>query len=131
MPIAIMKRGIASIAAVLCTSLSGCFIARTTTNEPLREQRIGELIPGRTTAREVTERLGAPNEVVQLGHRTAYRYDFTNTKRAGFTVIVLSLLNEDTRSDRLWLFFDEKDVLTHAGKTFEGAKTEYAMPWDD
>lgn len=126
-----MNRRIAAFALVLAASLSGCFIARDSHNRPLREKVVAELVPGQTTAKDVTDRLGAPNEVVQLGQRTAYRYDFTNTKRAGFTVIVVTFLNEDTRSDRIWLFFDAKDVLTHAGATFEGEDTEYTMPWDD
>ena len=119
-----------SLAALLLL-LGSCFLSRSTTNEPLGKQQLDQLQPGRTTAREVVERLGAPNEVVQLGSRSAYRYDFTNLKRAGFTLIVISFLNEDTRSDRAWLFFDGKDVLTHVGRTLEGESARYAMPWQD
>ena len=119
------------VALALAASLPGCFISRDSLNRPLRDEVAAELVPGQTTAKDVTDKLGAPNEVVQLGQRTAYRYDFTNTKRAGFTVILVTFLNEDTRSDRIWLFFDAKDVLTHTGATFQGEDTEYAMPWDD
>jgi hypothetical protein len=71
-------------------------------------------VPGETTAKDVVEALGAPNEVVQLGTRSAYRYDFTVEKTAGFTLIIITFLNDDTRADRAWLFFDKDDVLTHA-----------------
>ena len=114
---------------VLALLSPSCFIARETVNEPIRRADVETLVPGTTTAREVVERLGGPNEVVQLGSRTAYRYDFTTTKRAGFTIILVSFLNDDTRSDRVWLFFDAKDVLTHAGSTLEAADARYAMPW--
>ncbi len=126
-----MIRKFVWIAVAAGCSLSACFMSKGSLNKPLPEQVVEGLVPGTTTASEVTARLGAPNEVVQLGQRTAYRYDFTNTKRAGFTLIVVTFLNEDTRSDRIWLFFDTKDVLTHAGATFEGDETEYSMPWDD
>jgi outer membrane protein assembly factor BamE (lipoprotein component of BamABCDE complex) len=108
-----------------------CFISRTTTNEPLRRAEIDRLVPGQTTAGQVVAVLGAPAEVVQLGTRTAYRYDFIVTKRAGFSIIILSFLNDDTRSDRVWLFFDAADVLTHAGTTLQAADTRYEMPWQD
>ncbi len=52
-------------------------------------------------------------------------------KRAGFSIIILSFLNEDTRADRAWLFFDAKDVLTHAGSTLQSKNATYAMPWVD
>lgn len=108
-----------------------CFISRDTVNVPLIQERIAEFAPGKTTAGEVTAALGAPHEVVQLGKRTAYRYDYTTSKRAGFTLIVVTFINADTRQDRAWLFFDEADVLTHVGSSLEADGAEYAMPWQD
>jgi hypothetical protein len=67
--------------------------------------------------------------VVQLGRRSAWRYDFTNSKRAGFSIVVVTLLNEDSRSDRAWLFFDENLVLIGAGSTLQADASEFAMPW--
>ncbi len=108
-----------------------CFISRTTMNEPIRRGEIDRFVPGQTTALEVVAALGAPAEVVQLGTRTAYRYDFTVQKRAGFSIIILSFLNEDTCADRVWLFFDAKDVLTHAGATLQATDARYEMPWQN
>ncbi len=118
-------------ALLLLLPLGSCFLSRSTTNQPLHAPLLSQLHPGTTTAKDAVELLGAPNEVVQLGSRSAYRYDFTNLKRAGFTIIILSFLNEDTRADRAWLFFDAKDVLTHVGSTLEGNSARYAMPWQD
>jgi len=111
--------------------LPSCFVSRSMINEPLRKAEIDRLVPGTTTAAEVTAILGAPNEVIQLGSRTAYRYDFSEQKRAGFTLIVVTVLNEDLRTDRVWLFFDKDDLLTHMGSTLQAADTRYAMPWVD
>jgi outer membrane protein assembly factor BamE (lipoprotein component of BamABCDE complex) len=119
------------LAALLLLTLSSCFMSRSVTNVPLERAKLEQLHPGTTTAKEVVEILGAPTEVIQLGSRSAYRYDFTDMKREGFTVILFTCLNEDTRADRAWMFFDSKDVLTHMGSTLEGNDARYAMPWDD
>jgi outer membrane protein assembly factor BamE (lipoprotein component of BamABCDE complex) len=116
---------------LLTLSSSSCFMSRSVTNVPLERAKLEQLHPGTTTAKEVVEILGAPSEVIQLGSRSAYRYDFTNLKREGFTVILFTAFNEDTRADRAWVFFDSKDVLTHMGSTLEGNDARYAMPWTD
>jgi hypothetical protein len=116
--------------AVACLA-SGCFISRDRANEPLQKARIDALAVGTSTATDVARELGAPTEVVQLGRRSAWRYDYTATKRAGFTLLVVTFLNTDQRSDRAWLFFDEGGVLRHVGTTLDAADAEYAMPWWD
>lgn len=116
--------------AILLT-LPACFVSRSATNEPIDAIALQQLHPGESTARTVVETLGAPTEVVPLGKRTAYRYDAAVAKRAGLFALVVLLVNEDTRSDRVWLFFDEQDVLTHLGATFAAHRPQYAMPWED
>lgn len=116
-----------AVAGFLATS---CAIGRQDVNEPLDARIVRSFVPGTTTAREVVERLGAPTEVVQLGRRTAYRYDGTTTKSAVLFLLVFNFANQDTRSDRVWVFFDEKDVLTHCGSWYGTHRTQYAMPWE-
>ncbi len=110
---------------------AACAFARQDTNEPLDASTIRAFVPGTTTAREVTERLGAPTEVVQLGRRTAYRYDATAAKSTVLFLLLINFARQDTRSDRLWVFFDENDVLTHYGATFGTHRAQYALPWED
>ena len=121
------------LAVCLCAIalLSACLRSRSTINEPLDSTRIAELRVGETTAAQVVELLGAPTEVVQLGRRSAYRYDYTAAKQNGLWLIVLLFLNTDTRSDRLWVFFDEENKLTHHGHTLSAADARWAMPWTD
>ena len=116
----------------LCLLLAaGCAFGRQDTNDPLDATTIRSLEPGKTTARDIVERLGAPTEVVQLGRRTAYRFDASTTKSALLFLLVVNFANQDTRSDRLWVFFDESDVLTHFGASFGTHRTQYALPWED
>jgi outer membrane protein assembly factor BamE (lipoprotein component of BamABCDE complex) len=109
--------------------LPACMRSRSTINEPLDATRIAELRAGETTAAEVVELLGAPTEVVQLGRRSAYRYDYLAAKQNGLWLILVFFLNTDTRSDRLWVFFDEENTLTHHGQTLSAADARWAMPW--
>jgi hypothetical protein len=113
----------------LLAVLSGCLIDRSTVNEPLEAGLVAELRPGTTTASEAVALLGAPSEVVQLGRRSAYRYQFEASKRAALFLVVVNLMGSDTRADRVWLFFGEDDVLTHVATTFESQDARYALPW--
>lgn len=106
-----------------------CFVARQTFNEALDPEAVASLEPGTTTASDVVDLLGAPSDVIQLGHRSAWRYDHVVSKRAALFLLVFVAMNEDSHADRLWLFFDEDDVLTHAGSTLASDLAEYSMPW--
>jgi hypothetical protein len=111
--------------------LGGCFLSRNTVNVPLHAEKSAALAPGRSTQSEVLAALGAPNEVVQLGYRSAWRYDHTVEKRAGLSLIVVTLLNSDVQQDRMWLFFDEHGVLACLGATLDAEKSVYELPWSD
>src|SRR5690349_15764356 len=115
--------------AALAVALPGCYLARQTQNDPLHTDRIASLVPGTSTAKDVVVALGAPTEVVQLGKRSAYRYDYTETKDTGVLLLVVGLFNSDTRADRAWVFFDEHDILTHVASSLRAADASYALPW--
>lgn len=118
------------LASLLCLA-PACAMGRATENAPLDAQKLHRLQPGTSTAREVVELLGAPVDVVQLGKRSAYLYQYTSTKSAALILLVANFYNADQRADRAWVFFDENQVLSHVGVTLAGGDTEYAMPWED
>lgn len=113
------------------TSLSGCFMSRMKRNVPLSPEIADRLVPGTSTADDVVALLGAPSDVVQLGRRSAWRYEHIQTKRAALFLLVVSFMNEDTKEDRIWVFFDEQGVLTHVGSSFQAELADFAMPWQD
>ena len=108
---------------------AGCFMSRERVNQSIDPNGVEQLVPGESTAADVTAALGAPMHVVQLGYRQAWRYDFTHTKTAGLVLIVFNAVNSDIQQDRVWVFFDEDEILSHIGTTFEAGDAEYAMPW--
>ena len=115
----------------LLLTLPSCFLGRTTVDQPLDHQVVAHIRPG-MSAGEVIERMGGPNEVVQLGKRSAYLYRYRVDKGTGTWLVLLGMYNEDTRSDRVWFFFDENNKLTHGGSTFQSHRTQFhAFPWTD
>ena len=84
--------------------------------------------PGQSTARDVVALLGAPSEVVQLGQRTAYRYDHTHEKQSALFLLVIAVRGVDAQQDRVWVFFDENLLLTHVGATYDAELSSYAVP---
>jgi len=124
-----MKRSIALLS--LLVLLPGCYTTRTTVNQQLPREAAAQIAPG-TTAVEVVELLGAPTDIVQLGHRSAYLYEFRQTKVTGFLAAVVGLMNSDTRSDRVWVFLGPGGTeVTHVGSSFDADKAQSGMPWSD
>jgi outer membrane protein assembly factor BamE (lipoprotein component of BamABCDE complex) len=124
-----MPRPVASFFVVAAlTLLPGCYFSNSQINHPLDAAAFTRLEPGKSTSKDVVEILGAPTEVVQLGHRSAYRYDHSHTKEAGLWLLVVFLHGADVQSDRAWVFFDENGVLTHMGTTLQASTAEYAIP---
>ena len=117
-------------ALLLCLPFAACGIARMESNDPIDAEAVRSLVPGTTTAKDVVTKLGAPTEVVQLGKRSAYRYDASSAKSAGLVLVVFNMFAQDMRTDRLWAFFDENEVLTHVGATYGTHRTQYALPWE-
>ena len=117
------------LAGALTLGLSGCFLSRSDVNHPVDADKVAALVPGTHTAKDVTQLLGAPVEVVQLGHRSAYRYEYERLKRTGFFALIIGLQGIDQRSDRVWVFFDENQLLSHVGATFEGRDAEFELPY--
>jgi hypothetical protein len=127
----LLGRLTALLAGLAVLASSSCAFFRSNRNEPIDAALLERLVVGRTTAREAVEILGGPSQVVQLGNRSAYRYDHTTTKGTGLLLLVLNFGHADTREDRVWLFFDETDLLTHVGHSLEAHRAQYAFPWED
>lgn len=120
-----------SIALAACLLLPSCLLGRNHVNQPLDAGAYAALEPGTTTAAEVAAIMGAPVDVVELGYGSAWRYEYVRSKRTGLFLLLVGLLNDDTQSDRAWLFFDQTGLLTHAAATFEAGEAEWEMPWSD
>lgn len=118
----------AAAALALSPALSGCFLSRSQANPPLPPEAVAAIEPGVSDANDVTRLLGAPNEVVQLGLRSAWKYEHTVEKQSAAFLILLGLRGVDTQADRVWVFFDEEDRVLHVGSLFQANEAEYDVP---
>lgn len=117
-----------SAAALLLALLPGCFLSRSRANPPIAPEQVAAIEPGVSTADDVARLLGAPNEVVQLGRRSAWKYEHLVEKQSAAFLVVLGLRGVDTQADRVWVFYDEDDRVLHVGSMFEAGEAEYDVP---
>lgn len=123
-----MARILLSLLGSLCLASAGCYIGETTTQQSFPEEAMRKLVPGTTSAQEVSNLLGAPTRVVELGTNSAWLYEHIVSKDAGVWMLVLALHGNDTQSDRIWVFFNANGTLTHAAASFEADDARYSMP---
>ncbi len=126
-PVALHLRRLAPLLMAISV-LPGCFFSRSRTNPELSPELASQIIPNQSTAGDVTRVLGAPNEVVQLGLRTAWRYEHTVEKQSAAFLVFLGLRGVDTQSDRVWVFFDTDGNVTNVGTQFQASEAEYDVP---
>ena len=124
------SQGLFRCGAVVLLALmaQGCFVSRSTTNPVIPAEAVAQIQPGQSNADDVARLLGAPNEVVQLGRRTAWRYEHTVEKQTGLFLVLLGLRGVDTQADRVWVFFDEEDNVSHIGSLLQASEAEYDLP---
>ena len=108
--------------------LPGCFLSESTVNQPFDADLLTGMQPGTTSASEVAQRLGAPDQVVELGDGQAWLYRHTHEKQTAVFLLLLGLRGVDIQSDRVWVFFDANGTLTHLGVTLNGADAEFGLP---
>lgn len=67
-------------ALILVAAPIGCSFARISINDTIIEEDVGFIVPGQTTLREVVERLGAPDEMLEAPGGAVGLYHFRDLK---------------------------------------------------
>ncbi|MHC4822516.1 MAG: outer membrane protein assembly factor BamE domain-containing protein [Planctomycetota bacterium] len=112
---------------VLLTTLGSCYMGQATLDQDLDPQAIAQLQAGTSSASDVVRLLGAPNQVVELGDKSAWLYQSQNTKQMGLWLLVFGAYGEDSQTDRCWVFFDASGTLTHFGASLHADQAEYNL----
>ena len=110
--------------ALLCGS---CVMGEMTIGQPLEASAISQLLPNHSSAQEVADLLGAPNQVVELGNKSAWLYEAQKERRAGLLILVFGTFGQDKQFDRCWVFFDANGLLTHIASSLESSTAEYNL----
>jgi outer membrane protein assembly factor BamE (lipoprotein component of BamABCDE complex) len=114
---------------MVTTLLSGCLvIGKNKEFQPFESTELDQLVPGETTATEVTEIFGAPSKVVELANGNAYDYKRTVTKGTVCWLVLLTFGNVERQHDQLVFFFNLDDTLTHYGLSLDAEKAKYGFP---
>ncbi|MCH2102157.1 MAG: hypothetical protein MK209_09570 [Planctomycetes bacterium] len=113
---------------VFTLSLGSCFFGERRMNAPIDANALASLQIGVSTASDVTAALGAPEQVVELGEKSAWLYRHNHEKNVGIFLLAIGLYGEDTQSDRVWTFFDKNGALTHIGATLQAKDAEFHLP---
>ena len=110
--------------ALLCGS---CVMAEMTIGQPVESSSISQLQPNHSSAQDVADLLGAPNQVIELGNKSAWLYEAQKKRLAGIFLLVFGTSGQDTQFDRCWVFFDENSLLTHIASSLESGTAEYNL----
>jgi outer membrane protein assembly factor BamE (lipoprotein component of BamABCDE complex) len=116
------------ILTLLCGS---CVMSEMTIGQPLESSAISQLQPNHSSAQDVADLLGAPNEVVELGNKSAWLYQAQKERIAGVFLVVFGTSGQDRQFDRCWVFFDENGLLTHIASSLESSTAKYNLSSSD
>ena len=110
--------------SLLCGS---CVMSEMTIGQPLELSAISQLQPNHSSAQDVADLMGAPNQVVELGNKSAWLYEAQKERLAGIFLLVFGTFGQEKQFDRCWVFFDENGLLTHIASSLEASTAEYNL----
>ncbi|MEE8552278.1 MAG: hypothetical protein V3S72_03170 [Desulfobacterales bacterium] len=106
-----------------------CAIGKNQAHQPLEADSLDKLVEGKTTATDVCTIFGAPEQVVKLSNGNAYIYTRSVDKGTAVWLLIVSFGNYDKQDDRIVFFFDNENILTHYGVSFNADKASYGFPF--
>ena len=71
------------------------------------------------------------DELVHSPLDHSYTYEYTDTKSLALYLLIVSFTNQETKRDRVVVFFDQKGLVSHVGATFDAKNVEFRMPTSD
>ncbi len=96
---------------------------------PFDTQHLKKLEIDVTTAEEICQMFGPPNEIVELNNGSAYLYRRSVAKATGLSLILISFGRYDKQYDQMAFFLDLEDRLTHYGTSLNADEAAYGFPF--
>lgn len=149
----------AALVALSCLLLlPGCILGRVRDGVPIDPLRVSMIEPGRTTKSDVVTLLGAPtyvndrvglrlverppgiddgqvgpliDEMVRSPLDHSYTYEYSDTKSTSLFLLLVSFTNQETRRDRVVIFFDDRGVVSHLGVSLDADTVAFRLPTSD
>lgn len=118
------------IVLLILIFVSGCFgFGKNQDYQPLDAGKLEKLVKGQTTATEVGALFGAPSQVVKMSNGNAYIYTHSVAKGTAVWLLLVSFGNYDKQYDQIIFFFDNNDIMTHYGASFDARDSSYGNPF--
>jgi hypothetical protein len=118
------------IVLIIMSLCSGCALfGKNKEFQPFDVSALDNIAPGKSTATDITALFGAPTEVVKMSNGNAYIYKRSISKGTGVWLILVSFGNFERQHDQIVFFFNNKDILTHFGKSLHAEKASYGFPF--
>ena len=118
------------IVLLILIFVSGCFgFGKNQDYQPLDAGKLEKLVKGQTTATEVGALFGAPSQVVKMSNGNAYIYTHSVAKGTAVWLLLVSLGNYEKQYDQIIFFFDNNDIMTHYGASFDAHDSSYGNPF--
>ena len=115
---------------VLCLVLAGCAVfGRDKNLHPYDPAALTQIVPGKSTADDVTRLFGPPTQVVKLTGGNAYVYSRSLSKGTGLWLVFVTLVNYDTQYDQVVFFLNPQNVVTHCGSALRSGDAAYGLPF--
>jgi hypothetical protein len=116
--------------AVALLFTTGCAaVGRSRDFRPIEPSSLSHIAPGTTTGAELMRLFGPPSRIVRLSNGNAYIYTSKLTKTTGLWLALVTFVNMDTREDRVVIFLNSRDVVTHWGSSFQAGEASYGLPF--
>jgi hypothetical protein len=130
------------VLCVVFAACEGCAVRfeRRVLNAPIPAAEVGFIVSGRTSMRDVVERLGAPQQIVGGDDRTIFLYRFLDAKQAYIDVgqiiglatgVVfmpsLSARNAQSGSDVFQISFDERWIAQESAFKRGARQAHYSL----
>ncbi|HOD29451.1 MAG TPA: hypothetical protein PKH03_09585 [Syntrophales bacterium] len=114
----------------LCLVLAGCAVfGRDKNFHPYDPAALTQIVPGKSTAEDVTRLFGPPTQVVKLTGGNAYVYSRSLSKGTGLWLVFVTLVNYDTQYDQVVFFLNPQNVVTHCGSALRSGDAAYGLPF--
>jgi hypothetical protein len=106
-----------------------CILGKNIENQEIDAKKLASITINHTTASEIGELFGAPNQVIKLSNGNAYIYRHSVAKATVVWLMFVSMGNYDKQYDQIVFFFDNNNILTHYGSSFEVGEASYGLPF--
>ncbi len=110
--------------------IQGCVMSRGRVGNPLDEVQIKKIEKGSTKKDIVVALLGAPDRIIVGNNKEIFHYYYYDGKSPGLILLAINIISLNVRSDNLYVFFDQEDVVQNVIYGKRTPEVEFTLrPW--